>query len=196
MAPGLIKCHCPDGQYLDPVNERKCLPCHKHCEDCNGPDELSCKTCPDDRKLVRTSGGAKCVCKEQFNETKDESDTTGNYTKCLPKGVFPDCKFNEWYDTGATPKVCKKCHDKCLTCKDGAEDSCQLCRPGSHRDKKSTNTDDKHEDFGACLDDEGWYYHDTDNEWKECKATCKRCTKANAATECDNSAPEEECFFE
>ncbi|CAD8117465.1 unnamed protein product [Paramecium primaurelia] len=101
------QCPCLSG-YFDPENEDQiCLPCDISCPNCFGPSNLECTECLEESISNRIKINDSCPCK------------------------------NGYADYAIKQSKCGKCHPKCQTCFQAADETqnqyCLTCITGQNR---------------------------------------------------------------
>nr|XP_054103076.1 proprotein convertase subtilisin/kexin type 5-like isoform X2 [Callithrix jacchus] len=174
-------CHqsCPRGSYAD---SRHCVPCHKDCLECSGPNADDCII--EFLGPLRWAGLCLEECLAGTYYEKETKECRGCHKSCLTcsssgtcttcqKGLMKNprgscmanekCTPYEYWDEDATR--CKPCHAKCFRCTGPAEDQCCTCP----RDSLLLNT--------TCVKDcpEGYYADEDSHRCARCHSSCRTC---------------------
>jgi len=137
-------CVCPVNQYLDTFN-KVCGSCSKECQECAGPNSLTCTVCYSIAVLTKYDPSANigsCICNDGFYLNTISRICAACEAQCLQcSGPAPtqclsctggasldidsSCKCRLGYYWAQTAKSCKSCLASCQTCSD--EKTCSTC---------------------------------------------------------------------
>ncbi|KAL4454555.1 hypothetical protein ABPG74_021760 [Tetrahymena malaccensis] len=182
-------CICDDGYYEDKLT-LQCMKCNNKCLTCNGPLELDCLSCNQNRQFINQvfQINGQCQCPQGYldNETTFQCIQCSNTClKCSGnKNYCTACKLNaflnslgvctckqNYYQT--LDGSCQKCHNSCSNCIGETQFDCIYCSSYT-RSLKIINSQLL---SGSCLCNEG-YFEIGESNCQQCSYTCKTCIKA------------------
>ncbi|XP_053474688.1 proprotein convertase subtilisin/kexin type 5 [Ictalurus furcatus] len=182
---------CPSHHYSD--RDGTCHLCHKHCQQCSGPDHSQCLSCYPNHYLLNGSCVNECPTGFFSGETQrcepchpNCVSCTGRHShECLScsthlyregKECVEICRPGHYADEES--RVCEQCEPTCAEC--AQAERCVSCREGLLFIKKQ----------GQCVSScPSQHYHDTIHSTCEpCHATCRTCT-GKGVKECSSCHP-------
>ncbi|KAJ2927120.1 hypothetical protein H1R20_g10018, partial [Candolleomyces eurysporus] len=146
---------CPDRTFVNPQDNRSCIPCSSSCGTCAGSADF-CLTCTGN--LLASDGQCVSTCPSgTFTPTPESNTPAGTCLKCHPDcqtcsgpsfnqcstcptsrpvlstvtgatsgRCLPTCNKNQYFD--ATTKTCQSCDGNCASCSGPGANSCLSCQ--------------------------------------------------------------------
>ncbi|XP_061733261.1 proprotein convertase subtilisin/kexin type 5-like [Nerophis ophidion] len=190
----LLADECSPHQYPD--TQGGCLPCHKYCQRCSGPEKSHCLSCKLRHLLLNGTCVDQCPPDHYADELRQKCDAchptcqscVGKHRhECLTcrdrlfrdgKECMETCRHNHYGN--AASRTCEPCHPSCVECSGGGAGGCLSCAPGLVYLQGE----------GRCLAvcPEGFYIHVENLSCERCHASCASCS-GKSAHSCDSCGP-------
>ncbi|EAR86511.2 zinc finger lsd1 subclass family protein (macronuclear) [Tetrahymena thermophila SB210] len=181
-------CDTNNGYYIN--SSGICKPCNNQCKSCNGDNSNNCLSCGTNLYLKIDGTCSQCTDTQYYQDKNQKKclpcdpscQTCSNSAKnsCLScpanKFLYPDntcneCQTQNGYYIDTKTNRCQPCFATCLTCIDGAENSCTSCKSSFLR---MNPTDGSKFKCVQCNISSGQYANLSD--CYNCHPTCKTCS--------------------
>ncbi|KAG9281847.1 proprotein convertase subtilisin/kexin type 5 [Astyanax mexicanus] len=184
---------CPSHHYSD--REGECHLCHKHCNQCSGPDHSQCLSCYPNHYLLNGTCVDECPTGFFRGETLWCEPCHPNCLSCIGrhsheclscrdhlyregKECVESCRPGHYASTDS--RVCERCQESCAECVRGGAEGCVSCREGLLLVREQ----------GRCVSSCPFqHYRDTQHRNCElCHHTCRNCT-GKGMLDCSSCSP-------
>ncbi|XP_064474371.1 furin-like protease 2 isoform X2 [Ornithodoros turicata] len=175
---------CGTGYYSPQGN---CNRCHETCQDCYGPNENQCLSCPPSKYLYNGRCTSECLLAYYSSEDRVCIQCDKNCLNCSSSGspkctsclfdlflydgvCVEQCPQGFFKDASSSVKRCIPCHTSCETCANASASSCLSCASGRTLHKSRCYP-------SPCPD--GTYLRHTTSVGDQCIAchpACSKCT--------------------
>uniref|UniRef100_A0A673ZZ54 Proprotein convertase subtilisin/kexin type 5-like n=1 Tax=Salmo trutta TaxID=8032 RepID=A0A673ZZ54_SALTR len=173
---------CTPRHYTDQDGE--CHPCHKYCQQCNGPGKSHCLSCNQNHFIL--NGTCMDFCPTGFYQEESSQRCEGCHPACLTcmgrhSHECLSCKDHlfregkECVDTcqpshygNMTSRTCERCDPSCGECSGGRADGCLNCADGLLYLRKQ----------GRCHSScpQGHYQDSQHHTCEPCHSSCRTCS--------------------